>query len=164
MSYKNDIHSWIKNFVGKSNPDLNGFAPCPYATQALKENRVDVVIGSTPERDALALKKQDFEDLDVRVFVYNHTMFDADDFSDRIQLINRQLQSQDLLVLDDHPGNPEVVNNVVMNQGEYALMFAQSLSRLEDAARKLAKRGYYDTWPEEYLKDLFAGREDPRSS
>lgn len=164
MSYKTDIVDWIHTFVSRSNPLLNNQAPCPYAAQALREKRVDIRIGNTPESDALPLTQKDFVQLDVIVFVYNPTMFDAQDFSDRVQLLNTALRDRDLLVLDDHPENEEIVNTVKMNQGEYALMFAQSLSRLEDAARKLAKRGYYDTWPEEYLTDLFAGREDPRSS
>ena len=162
MSYKTDIVDWINQFVSRSNPNLNNQAPCPYASQALRDNRVDIRIGNVPERDAASLTKQAFDQLDVIIFVYNPLLFDAEDFSARIQLINRQLRDQDLLVLDDHPENEEIVNTVKMNQGKYALMFAQSLSRLDDAAQKLARKGYYDNWPEEYLTDLFQGRKDPR--
>lgn len=164
MTVKQDIHDWIQNFLGKRNPNLNNWAPCPYARQALREKRVDIRIGTIPERDAKSLASADFTDFDVVLFVYNPTMFDADDFSARIQLLNRQLSAQDMLALDDHPDNKETVNDVTFNNGQYALMFTQSLSKLNSAAQILAAKGYYDTWPEEYLTDLFAGRVDPRSS
>jgi hypothetical protein len=49
-----------------------------------------------------------------------------------------------------------------MNQGTYALALVQSLSDLNTKAIAMAKRGFYDTWPEEYLQPLFAHRQDPR--
>ena len=159
---KENIREWINNFVSKSNPDLNGFAPCPYASKALADNKVDIIAGTTPERDALLLKNADFNNLDVKVFVYDPEIFNPDDFSNRIQMINQSLHDEDLLVLDDHPKSEEIINGVKMNQGEFALMFVQVLSRLDDAAEKLAKRGYYDGWPEDYLCELFKGRKDPR--
>ena len=163
MTVRQDIHDWIHAFVGKKNPNLNNWAPCPYARQALREKRVDIRIGTIPERDAKSLASADFLDFDVVLFAYNPTMFDAEDFSARIQLINRQLHDQDILALDDHPDNKETVNGVTFNNGQYALMFTQSLSRLDSAARTLAAKGYYTAWPEEYLMDLFQGRKDPRA-
>jgi hypothetical protein len=49
-----------------------------------------------------------------------------------------------------------------MNQGTYALALVQSLSDLNDRAKQLASKGFYDTWPEEYLQPLFKHRKDPR--
>jgi hypothetical protein len=50
-----------------------------------------------------------------------------------------------------------------MNQGVWAICFLQELNKLNSHARMLADRGFYDSWPDEYLTVLFAGREDPRS-
>ena len=86
LEHEQSIHNWIRDFVSKSNPQLNGHSPCPYAAQALKEKRVDILLGSTPERDGLLLTSNDFEHLDVKVFCYNASMFDAVDFSERIYL------------------------------------------------------------------------------
>jgi hypothetical protein len=66
------------------------------------------------------------------------------------------------LALEDHPGDPEIVNGVSMNQGTYALALVQSLSDLNQKARAIAAKGFYDTWPEKYLQDLFQHRTDPR--
>jgi hypothetical protein len=72
------------------------------------------------------------------------------------------LLKQDLLALEDHPEDPEWVNGVCMNQGKYALAMCQNLSDLNIKARQLASKGFYDTWPEDYLQALFQHREDPR--
>jgi len=71
--------------------------------------------------------------------------------------------SQDLLALEDHPQDPEVVNGVIMNQGTYALALVQNLTDLNQKAQQMARQGFYDTWPEDYLHTLFAHRQDPRS-
>ena len=70
----------------------------------------------------------------------------------------------DLLALEDHPDDPEIVNGIAMNQGTYALALVQSLSDLNEKARLVAKAGFYNTWPEEYLQVLFKHRIDPRTT
>ena len=47
-------------------------------------------------------------------------------------------------------------------QGKYALSLVQSLSKLDDSAEQMANKGFYHTWPEEYLTALFNNRKDPR--
>jgi hypothetical protein len=42
------------------------------------------------------------------------------------------------------------------------MAFVQPLSKLNHFARLIAGRGYYEGWPEDYLKGLFEFREDPR--
>jgi hypothetical protein len=68
----------------------------------------------------------------------------------------------DLLALEDHPHDVEIVNGVCMNQGTYALALVQSVSDLNTKAQIMARKGFYDTWPEDYLQALFQHRQDPR--
>jgi hypothetical protein len=49
-----------------------------------------------------------------------------------------------------------------MNQGTYALMLVQKLSDLNDKAELVANKGFYHSWPEQYLEVLFKHRKDPR--
>ena len=49
-----------------------------------------------------------------------------------------------------------------MNQGTYALALVQGLSDLNEKAQLVAQKGFYNTWPEEYLQVLFTHRTDPR--
>jgi hypothetical protein len=50
-----------------------------------------------------------------------------------------------------------------MNQGTYALALVQSLSDLNNKAKIMAAKGFYDSWPEDYLQALFQHRKDPRT-
>jgi hypothetical protein len=80
-----------------------------------------------------------------------------------LNLLTREtLIPRDLIAMEDHPGDPEIVNGVSMNQGTYALALIQGLSDLNTKARQMAARGFYHDWPEEYLQDLFQHRQDPR--
>jgi hypothetical protein len=65
------------------------------------------------------------------------------------------------LALEDHPGDPEIVNGVSMNQGTHALILVQALDDLDQKAQQMAVKGFYDTWPSDYLTQLFQHRQDP---
>jgi hypothetical protein len=49
-----------------------------------------------------------------------------------------------------------------MNQGTYALALVQNLTDLNEKAQLMARKGFYNAWPEEYLQQLFQHRKDPR--
>jgi hypothetical protein len=68
-----------------------------------------------------------------------------------------------MIALEDHPADAEIVNGVSMNQGTYALALVQNLTDLNQKAQQMADKGFYDAWPEDYLKALFNHRNDPRS-
>ncbi len=158
-----EVINWITGFVEKANPLLNGWAPCPYARRARLEGRVQVKAGTTPTQDLYRVSQQDFADLDVVVLIYDPAVYDLDSFRQEWQQAQREiLDSKGLFVLEDHPSDVEEVRGVKMNQGTWALLFVQQLSKLEDAAAQLAHKGYYQDWPSDYLDQLFEGRRDPR--
>jgi hypothetical protein len=159
---KKDIEQWIVNFVEVPHPALGGFPPCPYAKKARLERDFDVRIGSTPLADLQAVSVNGLNK-SVVIFVYDPVAVSHKDLSSDIECANTTfLSEKDIIVLEDHPDDPEIVNGVCMNQGTYALALVQSLSDLNSKAALMAKRGFYDTWPEEYLQQLFANRQDPR--
>ena len=95
---------------------------------------------------------------------YDPTDVSYTELSRAIDIGNREfLLPNNLLSLEDHPDDSEVVNGVVMNNGTYALALVQSLSDLNEKAQLVAKKGFYDTWPEDYLQALFKHRIDPRT-
>ena len=97
------------------------------------------------------------------ILAYDPNEFFYAQFNSDIRAANQEvLLARNLLALEDHPGDPEIVNGVSMNQGTYALALIQNLSDLNLKARAMASKGFYDTWPEEYLQSLFEHRQDPR--
>jgi hypothetical protein len=72
----------------------------------------------------------------VVIFAYESTAYTAEQFAVQITAANTEfLLPQDLLALEDHPGSPELVNGVSMNQGSYALALVQNLTDLNHKAQ-----------------------------
>ena len=158
-----DIEHWIENFVEVPHPDLGGWAPCPYARKARLDRDFDVRLGLAPIHDLMQVNRQGLGGKSVVIFVYEPTDISSAELSYAVDICNQKfLVPNNLLALEDHPDAAEVVNNVVMNHGTYALALIQSLSDLDEKAQLVARKGFYDTWPEEYLSPLFKHRRDPR--
>ena len=159
-----DIERWMATFVEVPHPALGGWAPCPYARRARLDRDFEVRLGLTPIHDLTQVNQQGLEGKSVVIFAYDPTDISYTELSYAVDVCNREfLLPNNLLALEDHPADPEVVNGVDMNNGTYALALVQSLSDLNQKAKLVANKGFYDTWPEEYLKALFQHREDPRS-
>ena len=158
-----DIERWMANFVEVPHPSLGGWAPCPYARKARLDRDFEVRLGTNPYFD-LKVMAQTGITKSVVIFVYDSTAYSYEQFYAQVNSANKEfLLGKDLLALEDHPGAPEMVNSVCMNQGTYALALVQSLSDLNEKSRVVAGKGFYDTWPEDYLQEVFAHRQDPRS-
>ena len=158
-----DIERWIANFVEVPHPALGGWAPCPYARKARLERDYTIRVGVNPYFDLLNVAKDGLGSCSVLILAYAPDKFFYSQFSSDIKAANDEaLLRNDLLALEDHPGDLEIVNGVSMNHGKYALALVQSLSDLNKKAKLVGANGFYDTWPEDYLQALFQHREDPR--
>ena len=160
---KKDIESWIVNFVEVPHPALGGFPPCPYARSARLKQSYDVFLGTDPYYDLKNRARWGMGDREVIIYAYDPQEWPHPLFAASIESANQEhLLRADILALEDHPNDEENVNGVIMNQGTYALVLVQSLSDLNARARLIAAKGFYDSWPENYLQALFRHREDPR--
>lgn len=160
-----DIEHWIETFVEVPHPALGGWAPCPYARKARLDRDFTVRVGVNPYFDLLNVARDGLGGKSVLILAYNPNDFFYSQFTSDIKAANEEaLLRNNMLALEDHPGDPEIVNGVSMNQGTYALALIQSLSDLNEKAQLVAKKGFYDTWPEDYLQALFKHRIDPRAT
>jgi hypothetical protein len=156
-----DVMNWITGFVERPHPLLNNWSPCPFARRARLEGQLDIRPGTTPWRD---LFQADIEPYEVVMWIYDPQRIDAAELERAVDRLNEEhLTPRGLIALSDHPGSLEQVRGVTLNQGEWALVFLQSLPRLNEHAEMVARRGYYEGWPEDYLQALFQHRRDPRS-
>ena len=158
-----DIEKWIVDFVEVPHPSLGGWAPCPYARKARLDRDFEIRLGLAPMHDLIQISKRGLGGKSVVIIVYDPVVHTYKDFSSALNTANKEfLLPNNLLALEDHPADPEIVNGVSMNHGTYALALVQSLSDLDEKAQLVARKGFYDAWPEEYLKALFQHRQDPR--
>ena len=160
---KQDIESWIENFVEVPHPALGGFPPCPFARQARMKRTFEVYLGSDPYYDLKNRARWGMGGREVIIYAYDPEEWPHKLFSTSIESANTEhLLRADILALEDHPADIENVNGVIMNQGKYALALVQCLSDLNTKAKQMATKGFYHGWPEEYLQGLFHHRQDPR--
>ena len=160
---KQDIEQWIVNFVEVPHPALGGFPPCPYARSSRLKHSYDVFVGSDPYYDLKHRARHGMGNKEVIIYAYDPAEWSRELFASSIDQANQDcLLAADLLALEDHPADQEIVNGVCMNQGTYALALVQSISDLNTKAQLMARKGFYDSWPEDYLTALFQHREDPR--
>ena len=162
---RQDIENWIVNFVEVPHTALGGFSPCPYARSARLKKSYEIYLGSDPYYDLKNRARYGMGNKEVVIYVYDPQEWNHGLFSSSIATANTEfLLPADILALEDHPDDVENVNGVIMNQGKYAMALVQSLSDLNTKAKLVARKGFYNTWPEEYLQALFQHREDPRKS
>jgi len=136
---KDNIEQWIVNFVEVPHPDLGGWAPCPYARKARLDRDFDVRLGLAPIHDLTQISRKGLDGKSVIIFAYDPKDVPYTELSYAIDVCNREFL---------------VPNNL--------LALVQSLSDLDEKAQLVARKGFYDTWPHEYLTPLFKHRKDPR--
>jgi hypothetical protein len=160
---KKDIEAWMVNFLEVPHPALGGWSPCPYARSARLKHTYSVFLGVDPYYDLKNRARMGMGDREVVIYVYDPAEWPHELFAASINSANQEfLLRNDILALEDHPADVEDVNGVIMNQGKYAMALVQGLSDLNAKAKLVARKGFYDAWPEEYLQALFQHREDPR--
>lgn len=160
---RQDILKWSETFIEVPHPALGGWPPCPFARRARLNNTIAIFEGTDPYFDLKARARWGMDKYEVIVYAYDPVDWPYETFSKSIESANEEcLLPKDLLALEDHPADHEIVNGICMNQGKYALAMVQSLSKLNDAAKQMVSKGFYHSWPEEYLKLLFKHRIDPR--
>ena len=158
-----DILTWSETFVEVPHPALGGWPPCPFARQARLNRTIQVLTGADPYFDLRNRARWGMGQYEVIVYAYDPEEWPYARFHTAIESANKEfLLARDILALEDHPEDVEDVNGVIMNQGKYALVLVQSLSKLNTAAKQMGTKGFYHTWPEEYLTGLFNHRQDPR--
>ena len=73
--------------------------------------------------------------------------------------LNAYFMRKDIVILEDHPDIIENVKHVLLNNGEYILFLAQSLSKLNHFSKILESGPYYKNWSKSYLESVKGFRE-----
>lgn len=150
----NYIKSWINDFVTQPNPDLNNFPPCPYAKQAILDNKVSYDVADL-DIDLFLIKKAELWNEDIDVCVIFVPDVSSQELSRLVDSINkRYLMGNNFVALEDHPDDEENINGVIMNNGKYPIVLMQRLSKIQMFSGFLKKKGYYDVWSKENLDDV----------
>ena len=160
---RKDILDWSEKFVEVPHKALGGWPPCPYARRARLNNTIGIFQGTDPYYDLKVRARHGLGQYEVVIYAYDPTEWDYNNFHASLESAHSEfLLPKNLLVLEDHPDDAEIVNGICMNQGKYALALVQDRADLDEKAAHMFSKGFYHSWPEEYLNVLFANRKDPR--
>ena len=113
------IKDWIEDFVTKPNPVFGDLPPCPFARKAMLENKVKFL-----ELDSVAdyptvyqhIIEADFDEIDVLVQIARPDHFTLNETKKIAEDLNGYFMQRDVVVLEDHPEDPEHVGTVKLNK------------------------------------------------
>jgi len=128
-----EIKKWIEEFVSTHNDQI-GQVPCPFAKQAMLKERINYVsVGKhtiSPLIDSLV---DNWDDKYEVVVVYCPTEdLTPKELSTMVTDFNDIAMSKDIVALEDHPNDPEILNGASMNFGKCILVLVQRLSKLNN--------------------------------
>lgn len=171
MSIENDLRNWSSQVLEVPNSLLGGLPACPYAKEAWKQNKVKVI--ETPNLGIETIcQARKFDNTYDLVVVASYTFPSQYAFTDFIEFLNDTFTKNDLHIMGFHPdyGAEDADLDFLYEhewesalEDEYAMMFIQSLSKVDDASLKLEKLGYYDVYPSEEYQTLVIDRRKRRN-
>jgi hypothetical protein len=166
MTPTQKIQNWINNFVTKPNPMFGNLPPCPFARKAIVNDRVvfEEMCGTTSYPTLYQqIFNFDFDRYDVLCMILPADHFTGAETVQYAKELNEYFMKRDIVILEDHPDVVENVKHVSLNNGEYILFLAQSLSKLNHFSKLLESGPYYKNWSKTYLQSVKGFREQKNS-
>lgn len=173
-SIAEEIRQWSREFLEVPSSMLNGLPPCPYAKKAWHEDKVKFDINTGLDGLAKQIEEYDTHPYDIVIWAEEEypDMEYLDGFCDGINEVLSAL-GKDIHLMLFHPDySPseaglyflEDVECLNDSELDYAMVFVQRLSVLDDAAISLEKSGYYKHFPKDIYESLVLYRRGLRNA
>jgi hypothetical protein len=149
-----EIKNWSQHALENPNEKYGGLPVCAYAKKSWQEKRVGFSFKYCSSYQPLSTILSTFDNTcDVVILVDLEYEKDSEKFHEFLLGINGAISEgffiqKDLWVMGFHP-NDEVNENIddgtfePIIDTEYAMIFIQKLTKLQESAEKLKKTGYY---------------------
>jgi len=151
------IAEWI-NYIQTPRQELGGFAVCPYAKLAVANNSYAI------HDTTIATVKKALEAVDTNkhlvtiLILRDYLNYDVDYLLSVTKTLNGEYNSNDLVILENDPRTPMIVNGVVTTFDGSFLWLIQSLSDLNKKSKDLEKTSYYSYWTKKQLEEVVTWR------
>ncbi len=149
MALEHELGRWIEE-LSIPNPAFNNLPPCPFAKKAWIDNKVKV---HTVDTLPLILPQQ-LGDYEIIIMGMSPSLLTPEELTNIVETENKTLKQKGLIALEDHPDDEEIINGWSANNKKFALVFIQSLDKLNKARQSLKDKGYYKHWSNEYYEDV----------
>ena len=156
---KKQVTEWIAKFLSKPNPAFNNLPICPYALQALQDNKIKFEVVELGLYAKLISYIDNWDEQYDIIIIAVDEIYLPKALPSIIDSANKRLMKADLVALDDHPDIPEIINNVKTNFDKATLVFVQKLSKINKATEHLkTNTKYYDHWSKENIDYVITWR------
>ncbi len=151
------IREWV-DFIQKPRKELGNSSICPYARLAAKDNSYEILDVSLARVEE-ALEKVDLSRFLVTILILkDYTRYDEDYLLEITKQLNKTFNSEDLVILENDPRSPMIINGVTTTYEHCFLWLVQSLSDLNKKSYDLEKTSYYSHWTQKQLDEVVTWR------
>lgn len=150
---------WVFSSLSTPEPFLNHIPICPYAKDAVLNNRFRLTLCSHNLELFLRNEIKEFGATSKDVVIFVESALDAEEFETTVIRLREECFKDDVWILYDHPALPEIQGNLKFNFDASPVILIQRLSRLVEASKELKKRGYYKNWSKDYEEQVVSLRE-----
>jgi hypothetical protein len=149
----NLINDWFKHIV-VPREELSNFPICPYAKQAIA-NKSYAIEECNLENIHSLLNLVDVTKHSVTILIFkDYLNYEVDKLSVDTSKLNTLYNLKDLVILDNDPRTPFVLNGVTTSFEHCYLWLVQSLSDLNEKSSVLEKSSYYSHWTKQQMDDV----------
>tara|TARA_R110001599_G_scaffold319439_1_gene529259 strand:- start:789 stop:1376 length:588 start_codon:yes stop_codon:yes gene_type:complete len=165
-----EILQWSSTALQKPSKFFNNLPPCPFAKKAWSQEKVAIIFKKEDSYQTLWSCISKFnDDYDLAIVVDTDYKKGPEDFHDYLDQLNDVISNgmfidKDIWLMGFHPEDEanDLVEEVSIDDitgTDYAMIFVQRLSKLQEAADKLNKKGYYDSYDKDYdVKEIYEKR------
>jgi hypothetical protein len=162
--FQQHIHNWIETFLSVPSETFNNLPPCPFAKQAMIENKIQYAEIKPMEHismhDYFIAELENFsyhwpKGKEVVIIGCNPEYISSEELTLAVETsTTRFLSQRGYIALEDHPDEEEKVKDVILNNKNYAVVFLQNREKLNAARKALHKQDYYKNWTQDYYEDV----------
>lgn len=147
------IRRWVDETLSVPSPLFNNLPPCPYAREALLNNRVDIrCVDGAELLGAVAKLQQTWDDKhELILLASDPATITPEALIAGIEGANPLFEASDLVCFFDHPRCEDPKYIVTSANGEYVLVGVQRLGNFLKAAKPLYKKKYFEQARKQYL-------------
>jgi len=167
-TFEYEIKNWIIDRLSVSLTQFNDLPACPFAKEALTQNKV--IINELTNQFSSRLSMKEYFIAELENFSYHWPKgkevivlgclpeyISSNELSEAVEFAaDRFLKDRGYIALEDHPADFEEVDGYTLNQGTYALILLQEAEKLNKARTILEKKDYYKNWKPEYKQEVLS--------
>tara|TARA_B100000212_G_scaffold312115_1_gene264218 strand:+ start:46 stop:585 length:540 start_codon:yes stop_codon:yes gene_type:complete len=156
-----DILSWSKDFLEQPNPLLGNKPVCPFAENARKNDKLNIVVVDDGEdliRNIIAQCNK-FHDngKDICIIACPDLEVTSDELDNYIHALNHVFVPKDVYLMASHPNcdieSVDFLENTDWeSDNEFLMVLIQSFRKLELFSNILKKQGFYKHWSKDYYE------------